>query len=86
MTGTVAQDFLLILTVVGLGLGIGLLFDCYRLLRRRIKPGYFSTQLSDLLFWLICAGPVFYVFFCMTGGEVRFFTLSFPTYWDGLLF
>jgi hypothetical protein len=39
MTGTVAQDFLLILTVVGLGLGIGLLFDCYRLLRRRIKPG-----------------------------------------------
>ncbi|HHV34517.1 MAG TPA: hypothetical protein GXX59_02925 [Syntrophomonadaceae bacterium] len=77
MTQTVTQDFLLILTVIGLGVGIGLLFDCYRLLRRKTRPGYYSTQLSDLLFWLICTGPVFYVFFCIIGGEVRFFTLLF---------
>lgn len=77
MTQTVAQDLLLVLTITGLGAGIGLLFDCYRLLRRKTRPNYFSTQLSDLLFWLICAGPVFYVFFCIAGGEVRFFTLLF---------
>jgi hypothetical protein len=62
MTQSVAHDFLLVLTITGLGMGIGLIFDCYRLLRRKFRPSYLSTQLSDLLFWLICVGPTFYTF------------------------
>ena len=77
MTETVAHDFLLVLAITGLGMGIGLFFDCYRLLRRRIKPNYISTQLSDLLFWLICIGPTFYAFYWVIGGSVRFFTILF---------
>lgn len=77
MTQTVSQDLLLVLTIIGLGAGIGFFFDCYRLLRRKTKPSYFFTQLSDLLFWLICAGLIFYVFFWLTGGEIRFLTLLF---------
>ncbi len=72
MTQTVAQEFFLFLVIPGMGAGIGLLFDCYRLLLRRTRLGYFSIQLSDLFFWVLCAGPVFYVFFMITGGEVRF--------------
>jgi len=77
MTQTVAQEFLLILIVTGLGVGNGLLFDCYRLLRRRLKLGYFSTQFSDLLFWVICAGVDFYAFFLLTGGVMRFLPILF---------
>ncbi len=77
MTQTVAQEFLLILIVTGLGAGNGLLFDCYRLLRRQIRQGYLSTQLSDLFFWVICAGIDFYVFFQITGGVMRFLPILF---------
>jgi len=77
MTQTVAQDLLLVLMITGLGTGVGFLFDFYRLLRRRTRPNYLSTQLCDLLFWLVCSGAVFYAFFWLTEGEVRFFTLLF---------
>lgn len=77
MTQTVAEEFLLILIVTGLGAGNGLLFDCYRLLRRHIRLGYLFTQLSDLLFWVICAGIDFYVFFQITGGVMRFLPILF---------
>lgn len=77
MTETVAHDFLLVLAITGLGMGLGLFFDCYRLLRRRIKPNYIFTQLSDLLFWFICIGPIFYAFYWVIEGSVRFFTILF---------
>jgi spore cortex biosynthesis protein YabQ len=77
MTQSVAHDFLLVLTITGLGMGIGLSFDCYRLLRRKFRPNYLSTQLSDLLFWLICVGPTFYAFYWIIEGSVRFFTILF---------
>lgn len=77
MTQSVAYDFLLVLTITVLGMGIGLFFDCYRLLRRKFRPNYLSTQLSDLLFWLICVGPTFYAFYWIIEGSVRFFTILF---------
>lgn len=77
MTQTVAQEFLLILIVTGLGAGNGLLFDCYRLLRRRIRLGYLATQISDLFFWVLCAVMDFFVFFLITGGVMRFLPILF---------
>jgi spore cortex biosynthesis protein YabQ len=77
MTQTVAQELLLILIVTGLGAGNGILFDCYRLIRRQTRQGYLSTQFTDLLFWVICAGLDFYVFFQITGGVMRFLAILF---------
>lgn len=75
MSRTVAQEFLLLFALTGTGVGIGLLFDCYRLLRRRTRPGYLLTQLTDLAFWIISACMAFYVFFILAGGLVRLFTI-----------
>jgi len=75
MSWTVVQEFVLLIALTGTGMGIGLFFDCYRLLCRRIKPGYLLTQLTDLVFWIISAGAAFYVFFVLAGGLVRIFTI-----------
>ncbi|HHY40117.1 MAG TPA: hypothetical protein GX502_02595 [Syntrophaceticus sp.] len=68
---------MLLLIVTGLGAGNGLLFDCYRLLRRKIRLGYLTTQISDLFFWVICAGIDFLVFFQITEGVMRFLPILF---------
>lgn len=75
MNGTVAHEFLLLLLTLLIGAGIGLLFDCYRLLRRFVRPGWFCTQVADLLYWVICAALVFGTCFFVTGGETRLATL-----------
>lgn len=75
MSRTVTQELMLLIALTAAGAGIGFFFDCYRLLRRHTKPGYLLTQLTDLLFWIVSAGLVFYVFLTLTGGEVRFFSI-----------
>jgi spore cortex biosynthesis protein YabQ len=68
MNGTVSQQFLLLFLDLGIGAGIGFLFDCYRALRRLLRPGWLVTQAADLFFWICCALLVFQVFFAVTGG------------------
>ncbi len=75
MSRTVAQELLMLVALTATGMGVGLFFDCYRLLRRYTKPGYFLTQVTDLLFWIISAGVAYYVFMILTGGGVRLFSI-----------
>lgn len=75
MSRTVTQELLMLVALTATGMGLGLFFDCYRLLRRYTKPGYFLTQVTDLIFWIIGAGVAFYVFLLLTGGEVRLFSI-----------
>jgi spore cortex biosynthesis protein YabQ len=75
MNGTVLQEFLLLLIDLAIGIGIGFLFDCYRVLRRLLRPGWLVTQLADFFFWVCCALLSFRVFFAVTGGEVNFYSI-----------
>ncbi|MDH7576666.1 MAG: spore cortex biosynthesis protein YabQ [Bacillota bacterium] len=75
MNETVTQEFLVLFLNLVVGFGIGFLFDCYRVLRSLLRPGWFFTQLTDFLFWILCAALAFGVLFLVTGGEVRFYTL-----------
>ncbi len=75
MNETVTRDFLVLFLNLGAGIGIGLLFDCYRVLRSVLRPGWFCTQVADFFFWVLCAALVFGILFLATGGEVRFYTL-----------
>ncbi len=68
MNATVSQEFLLLLLDLGIGAGIGFLFDCYRAVRRLLRPGWLATQVGDLFFWICCALLAFQVFFMVTGG------------------
>ena len=73
MNGTVLQEFLLLLIDLAIGAGIGFLFDCYRVLRQLLRPGWLVTQLADFFFWVCCALLTFRVFFVVTGGEINLY-------------
>ncbi|MGB9792468.1 MAG: spore cortex biosynthesis protein YabQ, partial [Thermacetogeniaceae bacterium] len=70
MSGVVEQFILLILNLL-IGGGLGVLFDFYRFLRLRARPGWFWTQVTDLLFWIVSAALVFGIYFSLTEGEAR---------------
>jgi spore cortex biosynthesis protein YabQ len=77
MNGTVLQEFLLLSIDLAIGAGIGFLFDCYRVLRRLLRPGWLVTQLADLFFGVCCALLAFRIFFMVTGGEVNLYSFLF---------
>lgn len=70
MSGVIGQFLILILNLL-IGGGVGVLFDFYRFLRLRTRPGWFWTQVADLLFWIVSAALVFGIYFYLTGGEAR---------------
>lgn len=74
MSGTVSQEFIILFLNLGVGMGIGLFFDCYRGFQRLIRPGQFLIQITDMLFWIGCAVFAFGTFFYVNGGEVRYYT------------
>ncbi len=71
----VAQEFIALFLNLIIGMGIGVIFDCYRFLRNYARPGWFLTQVADLLFWIVCAVLVFGLYFSLMEGEVRLTTL-----------
>ncbi|HHW41788.1 MAG TPA: hypothetical protein GXX19_11715 [Syntrophomonadaceae bacterium] len=71
----VAREFIALFLNLIIGMGIGVIFDGYRFLRNYTRPGWFLTQVTDLLFWVVCAGLVFGLYFSLMEGEVRLTTL-----------
>lgn len=74
MNGVVSQ-FIAVFLNLFIGMGIGVAFDCYRYLRIRTRPGWFLTQVADLLFWLVSAVLVFGIYFFLMQGDARFTTI-----------
>lgn len=64
---------------VGIGLLLGLLFDCYRVARGRLRPGALATLLGDLLFWLVALIVTFALLVVGNWGELRLYV------WVGFL-
>lgn len=55
------------------GLLLGLLFDTYRVMRRRTKPRGLVTSLGDLLFWALATTVTFTLLLLGNWGELRLY-------------
>lgn len=64
----------LFLLTVAIGLGAGLLYDAFRLMRQYIKQRDILTHAQDLIFWLIVAAVMFYIFLNYYFGQIHGFT------------
>lgn len=67
---TQIRTFLLIVTT---GVVLGILFDTYRVLRRRFRPPWLVTSLTDLLYCLLASAIAFTALLAGNWGELRFY-------------
>ncbi|MCL2702704.1 MAG: spore cortex biosynthesis protein YabQ [Defluviitaleaceae bacterium] len=64
---------MLFLTTVVIGLGAGLFYDLFRILRLYIKHRAIVIHAEDLIYWLAVAAVTFYIFLNRHYGEIRGF-------------
>lgn len=69
----VSRQLLQLLCSASVGMGIGLVYDLFRILRRRLK----ADALFDILFWLCCLAALFTLGMDMGGGALHIFMLAF---------
>ena len=69
------QAKLFLMTVV-IGMGAGLFYDLFRILRIYIKHRNIVTHAEDLIYWLVVAGFTFYIFLNKHYGEIRGFCFA----------
>ena len=55
------------------GFLIGLIFDCFRILRKSFKTTDFVTYIEDILFGIITGLLILYSIFKFNNGEIRFY-------------
>jgi spore cortex biosynthesis protein YabQ len=55
------------------GAVLGVLFDCYRVLRSTFRTNGRMTSLTDLLYWLVATIVVFLALVASNWGELRFY-------------
>jgi spore cortex biosynthesis protein YabQ len=67
-----AQFF--VLTVL-LGAAVGIVYDCFRIIRLAFRHPDFLTQIEDLIYWLVSTLIIFYVILHRNNGEVRIYAL-----------
>ncbi|SFM18153.1 spore cortex biosynthesis protein YabQ [Pelosinus propionicus] len=69
----VESQFSIFLSTVATGITLGVLFDCYRVLRGTFRPKVLITWVTDLLYWLIATAIVFIALVLSNWGELRFY-------------
>ena len=67
----VSRQLMQLLCSASVGMGIGLVYDLFRILRRRLK----ADALFDILFWLCCLAALFTLGMDMGGGALHIFML-----------
>lgn len=67
---TQIRTFLLIVIT---GIVLGILFDTYRVLRRRFHPPWLVTSLTDLMYCLLASAIAFTALLAGNWGELRFY-------------
>ena len=73
---TNAEQLRLLLQSVPLGVGVGLLYDALRALRRHFACGRAATAVYDAVFWLVVAAALFEFGIVFAIGQNRFFALA----------
>lgn len=67
-----SQVLTFVMTIVT-GILLGILFDCYRVLRGTFNPKTLMTWFTDLLYWLVATAVVFIALVVSNWGELRFY-------------
>lgn len=57
------------------GLGIGLLFDCFRIQRKVLRTCDIITYIQDILFWIFSGILIIFVIMKYTNGEIRIYMI-----------
>ncbi|MBP3255556.1 MAG: spore cortex biosynthesis protein YabQ [Clostridia bacterium] len=68
----IEQLYSLIIYLIS-GIGIGLLFDIFRVLRKTFKTSNFVTYIEDLLFWIITGIFLIFIVFVFSNGQLRLY-------------
>jgi spore cortex biosynthesis protein YabQ len=69
----VSEQIRALLITVLAGLGVGLVFDMYRIFRNSIQPKNWMSILYDLIFWLVIIPLVFLMLLISNWGELRYY-------------
>lgn len=66
------QAYIFMIFIIN-GVIIGLLFDCFRVLRRTFKTNNITTYFQDVLFWILTGLILLYSIFTFSNGEIRLY-------------
>lgn len=75
MTFSLAEQTLVFLEAILLGVAGGLVYDLCRAVRRAGKAGTLGTALADLAFWLAVLGALFYFAVTDAAAQMRAYVL-----------
>jgi spore cortex biosynthesis protein YabQ len=75
MAVSVVNEAYVFLAMVVLGVAGGLLFDCFRILRRVVNMKTVAVSLSDVLFWILAVVLIFGGIFKINSGQLRWYEL-----------
>ncbi len=64
------QLFCLVIFILT-GIIIGILFDCFRVLRRSFKTADWITYIQDIIFWILTGIIILFSIFKFNNGEIR---------------
>ncbi len=53
------------------GIAIGFLFDCFRILRKSFKTADWITYIQDIIFWILTGIIILFSIFKFNNGEIR---------------
>jgi spore cortex biosynthesis protein YabQ len=70
---TLSTQFLTMLSMIGMGVLFGVMFDTYQRFLNRPKRKHWLVFFNDVLFWIIQALIIFYVLFQVNKGDVRLY-------------
>ncbi|MBE7044284.1 MAG: hypothetical protein E7397_02045 [Ruminococcaceae bacterium] len=72
---TISEQATVFLQMILLGVGSGILFDCFRALHRTVFRGVVSVGISDFLFWMSETGLIGAGIYLLHSGSLRFFVI-----------
>lgn len=76
MESTTFQQLFIFITAALCGIGLGILFDIFRIIRKMTKPSYIRIGIQDMLYWIAAAVLVFWYIFTFNNGELRWFEFA----------
>ncbi len=68
---SVTRELCIFFVMLLLGISEGVIFDIFRMFRKKLPRGFLPAGISDIIYWLFAAGCFFYALWNLTAGELR---------------
>lgn len=72
---SISQENIFLMYATALGIGIAVVYDGLRILRRVIPHRRIFVSLEDLAFWFFCSAEVFLLMYRSSNGTLRWFAV-----------